>query len=156
MLRLTGRAIDRPSRDQGVKSVRGLRAALVLQVIVRPDEADCKLGTPFRATAYQAGAAITGAGCSMTFQRSDSKLFAAHNRKCAAGQDGQNETEQLDRSASSGDSITSSTRIRLSVHTTCKMRSRVASGEMSGMLFNRPAIQFRQFSGRPKTRGSVP
>jgi hypothetical protein len=40
MLRLTGRAIDRPSRDQGVKFVRGLRAALVLQAIVRPDEAD--------------------------------------------------------------------------------------------------------------------
>jgi hypothetical protein len=41
MLRLTGRAIDRPSRDQCVKFVRGLRAALVLQAIVRPDEADC-------------------------------------------------------------------------------------------------------------------
>ena len=27
MLRLTGRAIDRPPRDQGVKFVRGLRAA---------------------------------------------------------------------------------------------------------------------------------
>src|SRR6202166_633112 len=66
------------------------------------------------------------------------------------GQDGQNETEQPNHSASSGDSITSSTRIRFSVHTTCKMRERVASGEMSGMLFNRPAIQFRQFGGRPK------
>src|ERR1700694_4532525 len=32
------------------------------------------------------------------------------------GQDGQNETEQLDHSASLGDSITSSTRIRFSVH----------------------------------------
>jgi hypothetical protein len=32
-------------------------------------------------------------------------------------QDGQNETEQPDHSASSGDSITSSTRIRFSVHT---------------------------------------
>jgi hypothetical protein len=39
MLRLTGRAIDRPLRDQGVNFVRGLRAALVLQAIVRPDEA---------------------------------------------------------------------------------------------------------------------
>jgi hypothetical protein len=39
MLRLTGRAIGRPLRDQGVKFVRGLRAALVLQAIVRPDEA---------------------------------------------------------------------------------------------------------------------
>src|ERR1700686_3841972 len=33
------------------------------------------------------------------------------------GQDGQNETEQSDHSASLGDSITSSTRIRLSVQT---------------------------------------
>src|SRR5712692_9329080 len=34
------------------------------------------------------------------------------------GQDGQNETEQPDHSASLGDSITSSTQIRFSVHTT--------------------------------------
>src|SRR3982074_3114110 len=34
------------------------------------------------------------------------------------GQDGQNETEQPDHSASLGDSITTSTRIRFSVHTT--------------------------------------
>src|ERR1700720_1586742 len=33
------------------------------------------------------------------------------------GQDGQNETEQPDHSASFGDSITSSTQIRFSVHT---------------------------------------
>src|SRR6202035_1605127 len=33
------------------------------------------------------------------------------------GQDGQNETEQPDHSASLGDSITSSTRIKFSVHT---------------------------------------
>src|ERR1700720_4053611 len=33
------------------------------------------------------------------------------------GQDGQNETEQPDHSASLGDSIASSTRIRFSVHT---------------------------------------
>src|ERR1700709_686824 len=33
------------------------------------------------------------------------------------GQDGQSETEQPDHSASLGDSITSSTRIRFSVHT---------------------------------------
>jgi len=33
------------------------------------------------------------------------------------GQDGQNETEQPDHSASLGDSITSSTRVRFSVHT---------------------------------------
>src|SRR6202047_490710 len=33
------------------------------------------------------------------------------------GQDGQNETEQPDHSASLGDSVTASTRIRFSVHT---------------------------------------
>jgi hypothetical protein len=37
------------------------------------------------------------------------------------GQDGQNETEQPDHSASLGDSITASTRIRFSVHTTVSM-----------------------------------
>src|SRR3984957_20871109 len=36
------------------------------------------------------------------------------------GQDGQNETEQSDHSASFGDSITSSTQIRFSVHTGAK------------------------------------
>jgi hypothetical protein len=39
------------------------------------------------------------------------------------GQDGQNETEQTDHSASLGDSITASTRIRFSVHTTFARRS---------------------------------
>src|SRR5216684_8887739 len=38
------------------------------------------------------------------------------------GQDGQNETEQPDHSASLGDSITSSTQIRFSVHTTVPTR----------------------------------
>jgi hypothetical protein len=37
------------------------------------------------------------------------------------GQDGQNETEQPDHSASLGDSVTSSTRIRFSVHTGVKL-----------------------------------
>ena len=36
------------------------------------------------------------------------------------GQDGQSETEQPDHSASLGDSITSSTRMRFSAHTACK------------------------------------
>src|SRR5438046_3559476 len=39
------------------------------------------------------------------------------------GQDGQNETEQPDHSASLGDSITSSTRIRSSVHTATRRSS---------------------------------
>jgi hypothetical protein len=39
------------------------------------------------------------------------------------GQDGQNETEQPDHSANLGDSITASTRIRFSVHTTAASMS---------------------------------
>src|SRR3979409_1600437 len=39
------------------------------------------------------------------------------------GQHGQNETEQPDHSASLGDSITSSTRIRFSVHTASSRKS---------------------------------
>src|SRR6185437_7576314 len=37
------------------------------------------------------------------------------------GQDGQSETEHPDHSASLSDSITSSTRIRFSVHTVCRL-----------------------------------
>src|ERR1700733_12167911 len=40
------------------------------------------------------------------------------------GQDGQNEAEQTDHSASLGDSITSSTQIRFSVHTHRSSRER--------------------------------
>src|SRR5882672_3963387 len=40
------------------------------------------------------------------------------------GQDGQSETEQSDHSASLGDSITSSTRIKFSVHTAMSSRQR--------------------------------
>src|SRR5262245_60847396 len=43
--------------------------------------------------------------------------FQARLRLEGRGQDGQSETEQPDHSASLGDSITSSTRIRFSVHT---------------------------------------
>src|SRR5258708_23245296 len=56
------------------------------------------------------------------------------------GKDGQNETEQPDHSASLGDSITSSTRIRFSVHTgpglrphTIRPPSRIAAGPAPGM-----------------------
>src|SRR5438552_19207371 len=48
------------------------------------------------------------------------------------GQVGQNETEQPDHSASVGDSITSSTQIRFSVHTSANQRlsrSPVAAGD---------------------------
>ncbi|HEX7561908.1 MAG TPA: hypothetical protein VF396_01420, partial [Bradyrhizobium sp.] len=43
------------------------------------------------------------------------------------GQDDQNETEQTDHSASLGDSITASTRIRFSVHTGARVRSPVVN-----------------------------
>jgi hypothetical protein len=43
--------------------------------------------------------------------------FKPHLRLERRGQDGESETEQPDHSASLGDSITSSTRIRFSVHT---------------------------------------
>src|SRR5450432_3694904 len=57
------------------------------------------------------------------------------------GQDGQNETEQPDHSASLGDSITSSTRIRFSVHTRIQSTTPsyacatpTASGPVTGTL----------------------
>src|SRR6202022_5044846 len=46
-----------------------------------------------------------------------------HLRLQWRGQDGQNETEQPDHSASLGDSITSSTRMGFSVHTTGRLAS---------------------------------
>src|SRR5258708_1128670 len=60
-----------------------------------------------------------------TFSSIDRLIFVClRARECRKtsddwrGQDGQSETEQPDHSASLGDSITSSTRIRFSVHTT--------------------------------------
>src|SRR5258708_25353797 len=55
----------------------------------------------------------------------DDQLMSKHRVLCFKpqlrlewrGQDGQNETEQPDHSASLGDSITASTQIRFSVHT---------------------------------------
>jgi hypothetical protein len=44
------------------------------------------------------------------------------------GQDGQYETEQPDHSASLGDSITASTQIRFSVHTTERRSNRIICG----------------------------
>src|SRR6267142_3059979 len=51
-----------------------------------------------------------------------------HLRLECRGQDGQNETEQPDHSANLGDSITSSTRIRFSLHT----GSRRGTGAVGG------------------------
>ena len=50
------------------------------------------------------------------------------------GQDGQNETEQPEHSASSGDSITSSTQIGFSVHTAHILRLRAAERGLCGVM----------------------
>src|SRR5947208_15067231 len=59
--------------------------------------------------------------------------FKPHLRLEWRGQDGQNETEQPDHSASLGDSITSSTRIRFSVHTAlgCVTHERAVQARMT-------------------------
>jgi hypothetical protein len=49
--------------------------------------------------------------------------FKPHLRLEWRGQDGQNETEQPDHSASLGDSITASTRTRFSVHTSLRLKT---------------------------------
>src|SRR6266436_6970003 len=63
------------------------------------------------------------------------------------GQDGQSETEQPDHFASLGDSITSSTRIRFSVHTTAfsaSSRNFDLNGEAGWPERNRAARSFCQ------------
>jgi hypothetical protein len=64
-------------------------------------------------------------------------------------QDGQNETEQPDHSASLGDSITTSTRIRFSVHTT------VRQGEPRNSVTStwRRRIRTRRFTARLRDSG---
>src|ERR1700736_5847703 len=52
------------------------------------------------------------------------------------GQDGQSETEQPDHSANLGDSITASTRIRFSVHTTVSFRT---PSSMTGFFGRTPS-----------------
>src|SRR6476469_4393624 len=56
------------------------------------------------------------------------------------GQDGQSETEQPDHSASLGDSITASTRIRLSVHTPARLAATIS-------LSQRRRCRYRAISG---------
>jgi len=85
------------------------------------------------------------------------------------GQDGQNETEQPDHSASLGDSITSATRIRFSVHTGPSlgrkrpMRAAIASGGGGGtplphvpskMIAISGSIERRETSGIQRGRGT--
>jgi hypothetical protein len=64
------------------------------------------------------------------------------------GQDGQSETEQPDHSASLGDSVTSSTRIRFSVHT----GHDCAGTHISGHSLERDGFLRQGLRRRPKTR----
>src|SRR5882762_11660583 len=57
------------------------------------------------------------------------------------GQDGQNETEQPDHSASLGDSITASTRIRFSVHTRLATPASAQLGRLAALPSERFACQ---------------
>src|SRR5258708_39436902 len=81
------------------------------------------------------------------------------------GQDGQNETEKPDHSASLGDSITSSTQIRFSVHTPGE--NNVSFGTVKGLksdispcpksankrLMHRNITSFIQSPRRPRPEG---
>src|SRR5712692_1698083 len=77
--------------------------------------------------------------------------FKPHLRLEWRGQDGQSETEQPDHSASLGDSITSSTRIRFSVHTASRLAKRHAifrmpllrdTSRQCWLLLNLPVLNF--------------
>src|ERR1700694_5022782 len=65
--------------------------------------------------------------------------FKSHLRLEWRGQDGQNETKQPDHSASLGDSITSSTGIRFSVHTLSNRLRHVRSD----VRWRRPVVRLR-------------
>ena len=56
-------------------------------------------------------------GFSMLIRRINARSSVSIGGRPPNGRDGQNETKQPDHSASLGDSITASTRIRFSVHT---------------------------------------
>src|SRR3982074_1072531 len=68
------------------------------------------------------------------------------------GRDGQNETEQPDHSANLGDSITASTQIRFSVHTTSRAGRRATS--ISSSIASQIALATRTLHharpGRPR------
>src|ERR1700678_3153945 len=61
------------------------------------------------------------------------------------GQDGQNETEQPDHSASLGDSITASTRIRFSVHTGVRFKG--LGWRVFGLHAACPGLSFQTWVG---------
>src|SRR5882762_9362640 len=69
------------------------------------------------------------------------------------GQDGQNETEQSDHSASLGVSITSSTRIRFSVHTGCSPSVHINVDGCNILADARPiASSLEAFGRRPRCK----
>src|SRR5258708_32047725 len=77
------------------------------------------------------------------------------------GQDGQNETEQPDHSASLGDSITSSTQIRFSVHTIprpfpASMPNRIFGTHRSGTLPPLPKRSRAKVFSHPSDRKGQP
>jgi acyl dehydratase len=82
-------------------------------------------GAPSNASSSEAGSMPTHEHLGLQPPPQDNQLMSEHRvlsfksqlRLGWRGQDGQSETEQPDHSASFGDSITSSTRIRFSVHT---------------------------------------
>src|ERR1700716_4126238 len=76
--------------------------------------------------------------------------FKPYLRLERRGQDGQHETEQPDHSASLGDSITSSTRIRFSVHTggPSRCRARDAPAALKTSFVNRKRL-FQQYRSSP-------
>src|SRR5260370_5432163 len=73
--------------------------------------------------------------------------FKPHPRLEWRGQDGQNETEQSDHSVSLGDSITSSTRIRFSVHTTLIVVTHHRSARRKVLGKGNPRARFCADSG---------
>src|SRR5712672_620111 len=84
----------------------------------------------------------------------DNQLMSKHHvlsfkpqlRLEGRGQYGQDETEQPDHSASLGDSITSSTRIRFSVHTTTPRTGRAAAVESDWCVQVNKRTKFRSES----------
>jgi cystathionine beta-lyase/cystathionine gamma-synthase len=75
------------------------------------------------------------------------------------GQDGQNETEQPDHSASLGDSITSSTRIRFSVHTAGSTFSfDIVGGKVAALKFlnSLQIVKLAVFLGGTESLASLP
>jgi hypothetical protein len=96
--------------------------------------------TPCRITEEEQAIAVRQPDAAVQPTLQDNQLMSKHGvlsfkpqlRLEWRGQNVQNETEQPDHSASLGDSITSSTRIRFSVHTGPRIKRRNAKVELQG------------------------